>query len=151
MVGPGEEASTRPEPGWKPAKEVKDQLIATTRDKTCLMQHNAYTAPKITQAGFQFLLRPLRAQVWQLLMDIVNRRREKEANKADELLATVFQLSFCTLGASYPLDGLSKTQQVAIHPPLLYAPPPRGWLVALFFLLLPNLVLARLVSVSPSF
>ena len=112
MVGPGEEANTRPEPGWKPAKEVKDQLIATTHGNTCLMQHNAYTAPKITQAGFQFLLRPLRSQVWQLLMDIVNRCREKDAKKADEMLATVFQLSFCTLGAGYSLDALSKTQQV---------------------------------------
>lgn len=111
MVAPGLEASSRPEHGWKVAKEVKDEVMAAARDGASLMQHMAHTAPKITKAGFQFLLRPVRAQVWQLLMDVVYRRRGKSTVKADELLTTVFELSFCSLGAGYSLDALSKSQQ----------------------------------------
>ena len=76
------------------------------------MDKPAHTLAKISQAGFQFLLRPLRAQVWQLLMDIVQRRRKRDAAKGDDLLAMVLQLSFCTLGAGYSMDLLSKPQQV---------------------------------------
>ncbi len=119
MVSPDEH--TRPEEGWKISKEVKDELISAGRDGSSLMD-SAPGASKmlikyeISAAGFQFLLRPLRAQVWQLLMDIVYRRRKQGKNKenrtqADELLTSVFQLSFCTLGAGYSMDLLSNSQQ----------------------------------------
>jgi hypothetical protein len=51
-------------------------------------------------------------QVWQLLMEMLWRRREAEGSKTDALLATVFQLSFCSLGAGYSMDLLSKSEQV---------------------------------------
>ena len=111
MVGPALEASSRPEPGWKPPKEVKDELLADTCAGSSLMQQMTHTAPKISEAGFQFLVRPARSQVWQLLMDIIYRRRKTDASKADQLLAMVFQLSFCSLGAGYSLDALTKAQQ----------------------------------------
>ena len=56
-------------------------------------------------------------QVWQLLMEMLWRGREAEGSKADALLATVFQLSFCSLGAGYSMDLLSKSQQVLPAPP----------------------------------
>ena len=84
-------------------------------DGSRLMDKPKYTSAKISRAGFQFLLRPLREQVWHLLMDIVHRRRKRDAAKADELLAMLFQLSFCTLGAGYSMDALSKPQQVGHH------------------------------------
>jgi hypothetical protein len=128
MVAPDSSLDgTRPEPGWKPPKEVKDELLAARADGTALMIKPAYTSAEISQAGFQFLLRPLKAQVWQLLMDIVQRRRDdkREAGKADDVLAMLFQLSFCTLGAGYSIDDLKKSQQVR-RPP---APYRTSWLI----------------------
>ena len=70
MVAPALEPSTRPEEGWRTPKEVKDELLAQGRDGSFLMRREN-AGSKITEAGFQFLLRPVRAQVWQLLMDLV--------------------------------------------------------------------------------
>ena len=127
MVATDSDASARPEAGWKMSKEVKDELLAPSANGWSLMQRENLSS-RITQAGFQFLLRPLRAQVWQLVMHIVHRRRAKEHKKADLWLATVFQVSFCTLGAGYSKDKLSKTQQVASSLkgcPSSLSPPPR--------------------------
>ena len=47
-------------------------------------------------------------------MDLVYRRRKSCAST--DLLSTVFQLSFCTLGASYAIEDLAKPQQVRSLP-----------------------------------
>eukprot|EP00288_Rhodomonas_lens_P004707 CAMPEP_0177725834 /NCGR_PEP_ID=MMETSP0484_2-20121128/19458_1 /TAXON_ID=354590 /ORGANISM="Rhodomonas lens, Strain RHODO" /LENGTH=339 /DNA_ID=CAMNT_0019238365 /DNA_START=88 /DNA_END=1108 /DNA_ORIENTATION=- len=109
MVGPGKEAATRPEPGWKPAKELKKQLLRQNRNGECLMQEMSVTLPEITKAGFHFLLRPLRAQVWQVLMDMVY-FEQVEGSNADDILKA------CSSSASAPpaqatLDNLSSKQQ----------------------------------------
>jgi hypothetical protein len=125
MVATDTEAASRPETGWRISKEVKDELLAPAADGTSLMQREKL-ASKITQAGFQFLLRPVTAQVWQLVMEMVRRRRTSKADKkADTWLATVFQVSFCTLGAGYSKDKLSKTQQVPSLKPKPFTLNPR--------------------------
>ena len=56
-VADGQEMK-RPEENWQPSKKVKEILVIKNRDGRGLMQNE-----KITEAGFSFLLRPLRIQV----------------------------------------------------------------------------------------
>jgi len=107
MVATDTESASRPETGWRISKEVKDELLAPAADGTSLMQREKL-ASKITQAGFQFLLRPVQAQVWQLVMQVVHRRRTSKGDKkGDTWLATVMQVSFCTLGAGTHVSSSS--------------------------------------------
>ncbi|VDK85277.1 unnamed protein product [Dibothriocephalus latus] len=64
----------------------------------------------ITQRGFQFLLMDKPSQVLRFILHYFNYLREEGLNLV-EALQFIFQLSFLSIGKSYPTEVLSETQQ----------------------------------------
>ncbi|EKX50217.1 TFB2 transcription factor B2 nucleotide excision repair [Guillardia theta CCMP2712] len=113
MVSPGLDPMKRPEPGWKPTKWVRGILVGEDKNGNSFMMSLQNLAPKITAFGFQFLLRPLRNQILQMLMHVLTKKGSENKDLQDSL-SCIFQLSFCTLGAGYRLDLLSRSNQELI-------------------------------------
>jgi len=112
MVAPTHDAATRPEPGWTPNRQVKEVLLGESARRGELMREDRGDGegPKITACGFQFLLKPLGAQVWQLLMDVIEVGCRDGSTTPDHLLVCLFNLSFCIVGNAYSVDHLSPQQ-----------------------------------------
>ncbi|KAF9053804.1 transcription factor Tfb2 [Hymenopellis radicata] len=64
---------------------------------------------RITSKGFQFLLYPPHAQLWQLLIQYLEKSTARHMDIVD-VLAFLFMLSTMELGREYSIENLSKTQ-----------------------------------------
>lgn len=68
--------------------------------------NNPAVAPKITSAGFQFLLMNTRDQVWYFMLHYLDTVEQKGFSFVDTL-SFFLELSFSALGRDYSTDGLS--------------------------------------------
>jgi transcription initiation factor TFIIH subunit 4 len=84
---------------------MTDVLVATG-----LVQiEEAFT--RISSKGFQFLLSDMFSQLWSLLVAYINLQQTSSPVMLKEILSVLFQLSFLTPGAAYPLAPLRPEQR----------------------------------------
>ena len=72
-------------------------------DKNLLETH-------VTRAGFEFLLKDTSVQMWTFLSDYLATAPVRKMSSAD-ILAFLFELSFCRVGEGYAVSALTDTQQ----------------------------------------
>ncbi|KAI0315121.1 transcription factor Tfb2 [Amylostereum chailletii] len=70
-------------------------------------------SPRITSAGFQFLLHTPHEQLWQLLLQYLHRVEERRMDLVD-VLSFLFMLSTMELGWEYSTDTLTQTQRMML-------------------------------------
>lgn len=68
---------------------------------------------RITNAGFQFLLQDVKAQIWTLLLQYLNMSEDLQMD-AVEVLHFLFMLGSLELGQDYSLAALSPTQKIML-------------------------------------
>jgi transcription initiation factor TFIIH subunit 4 len=64
----------------------------------------------VTRAGFEFLLKDTSVQMWTFLSDYLATAPVRKMSSAD-ILAFLFELSFCRVGEGYAVSALTETQQ----------------------------------------
>mmetsp|Transcript_11787 Transcript_11787/g.35952 ORF Transcript_11787/g.35952 Transcript_11787/m.35952 type:complete len:470 (+) Transcript_11787:146-1555(+) len=77
--------------------------------RTSLVERNSNEL-KITNQGFQFLLKDPYTQVWILLIDLISAQTKRSLSAMAEILLFLFKISFCVLGQGYPTSALTDTQ-----------------------------------------
>ncbi|CAN0381675.1 unnamed protein product [Ascophyllum nodosum] len=101
LVGSDEEGRSAP-----PARVVKfmeeSGLMKATRGGGAL---------RITDKGYEFMLKETHVQAWIVVHALINGYGRTQPGCRDELLAFLFQLSYCKLGDAYPLGALTMTQR----------------------------------------
>lgn len=80
-----------------------------------LLKHSGLMEPergglRITNAGFQFLLQDVNAQIWTLLLQYLNMSEYLQMDPVD-VLNFIFMLGSLELGQDYSLSALSETQK----------------------------------------
>lgn len=75
-----------------------------------LMEGDDINNMKITNAGFQFLLQDINAQIWTLLLQYLNMSDKLQMDHVD-VLNFIFMLGSLELGRDYSLSSLSDTQR----------------------------------------
>eukprot|EP00188_Purpureofilum_apyrenoidigerum_P002885 Plantae.Rhodophyta-Purpureofilum_apyrenoidigerum.ctg294.p1 GENE.Plantae.Rhodophyta-Purpureofilum_apyrenoidigerum.ctg294~~Plantae.Rhodophyta-Purpureofilum_apyrenoidigerum.ctg294.p1 ORF type:complete len:470 (+),score=86.46 Plantae.Rhodophyta-Purpureofilum_apyrenoidigerum.ctg294:197-1606(+) len=65
---------------------------------------------KITNRGFQFLLKDPYTQVWVLLIDLISVQTKRSLQAMADIVLFLFKISFCVLGQGYPVSALTDTQ-----------------------------------------
>ncbi|KAK9448646.1 transcription factor Tfb2-domain-containing protein [Limtongia smithiae] len=78
-----------------------------------LMEKSEGHELQITNAGFQFLLQDVKAQIWTLLLEYLNMSDELQMDKV-EVLHFLFMLGSLELGQDYSLAVLSETQKIML-------------------------------------
>ncbi|KAI3615975.1 transcription factor tfiih complex subunit tfb2 [Moniliophthora roreri] len=79
-----------------------------------LMGSHHGSVPQITSAGFQFLLHPSHAQLWNLLLQYLHMAEERQMDLV-EVLSFLFMLSTMELGREYSTEHLSQTQRAMLE------------------------------------
>ncbi|KAK7037767.1 RNA polymerase II transcription factor B 52 kDa subunit [Paramarasmius palmivorus] len=79
-----------------------------------LMGTHHGSVPQITSAGFQFLLHPSHAQLWNLLLQYLHMAEERQMDLV-EVLSFLFMLSTMELGREYSTEHLSQTQKAMLE------------------------------------
>ena len=64
----------------------------------------------VTRAGFEFLLKDTSVQMWTFLSDYLATASARKMSSAD-ILAFLFELSFCRVGEGYAVSALTETQR----------------------------------------
>jgi len=77
------------------------------------MSNQPGSLPQITSAGFQFLLHPPHAQLWDLLLQYLHMAEERQMDLV-EVLTFFFMLSTMELGREYLTENLSQTQKAML-------------------------------------
>ncbi|BBN14722.1 transcription initiation factor TFIIH subunit 4 [Marchantia polymorpha subsp. ruderalis] len=98
------EASTVPMNSTLTATFQRAGLITTPKGKE---------PPKITDAGFQFLLMDTNSQLWQIVREYVASAEDRGMDSA-ELISFLLELGFLNIGEPYNLNTLSPMQQNVI-------------------------------------
>ncbi|KAL6043815.1 RNA polymerase II transcription factor B 52 kDa subunit [Balamuthia mandrillaris] len=88
----------------KPSSKLVSLLVSMQ-----LMQIEGEDVLRITEKGFQFLLKDVYTQVWTLLLAYIDSVQQQGMDLKD-VLSFLFQLSFCTLGKDYPVKTLTEVQ-----------------------------------------
>ncbi|KAK7208515.1 RNA polymerase II transcription factor B subunit 2 [Myxozyma melibiosi] len=78
-----------------------------------LMEGHPPAPMRITNAGFQFLLQDVKAQIWTLLLQYLNMSEDLQMD-AVEVLHFLFMLGSLELGQDYSLSALSPTQKIML-------------------------------------
>ncbi|KAK9330168.1 transcription factor Tfb2-domain-containing protein [Lipomyces starkeyi] len=78
-----------------------------------LMEGSTPSNMRITNAGFQFLLQDVNAQIWTLLLQYLNMSEDLQMD-AVEVLHFLFMLGSLELGQDYTLVALSPTQKIML-------------------------------------
>ncbi|KAF5378988.1 hypothetical protein D9757_009118 [Collybiopsis confluens] len=78
-----------------------------------LMSNHHGSLPQITSSGFQFLLHPPHAQLWDLLLQYLHMAEERQMDLV-EVLTFFFMLSTMELGKEYLTENLSQTQKAML-------------------------------------
>ncbi|CAM9500545.1 unnamed protein product [Ectocarpus sp. 6 AP-2014] len=105
LVGSDEEGRSTP-----PARVVKFM------EESGLMRPvKGRGALRITDKGqeeaYEFMLKEAHVQAWMVVHALINGYGRTQPGCRDELLAFLFQLSYCKVGDAYPLGALTQTQR----------------------------------------
>eukprot|EP00903_Cladosiphon_okamuranus_P007748 g7506.t1 len=68
-------------------------------------------ALRITDKGYEFMLKEAHVQAWMVVHALINGYGRTQPGCRDDLLAFLFQLSYCKVGDAYPLGALTQTQR----------------------------------------
>ncbi|CAN0159778.1 unnamed protein product, partial [Hapterophycus canaliculatus] len=68
-------------------------------------------ALRITDKGYEFMLKETHVQAWMVVHALINGYGRTQPGCRDDLLAFLFQLSYCKVGDAYPLGALTQTQR----------------------------------------
>ncbi|KAF8713530.1 hypothetical protein AX14_012955, partial [Amanita brunnescens Koide BX004] len=98
--------------GQAPTKPSQGVLYLLQRSGLMSNFHGATL--EITSAGFQFLLHPPHAQLWDLLLQYLHMAEERQMDLV-EVLGFLFMLSTMELGREYATDTLSETQKAMLE------------------------------------
>ncbi|GBE88578.1 RNA polymerase II transcription factor B subunit 2 [Sparassis crispa] len=96
--------------GQYPAKPSQDVLFLLQRSG---LMAKANGALQITSSGFQFLLHPPHAQLWELLLQYLHMAEERHMDLV-EILSFLLMLSTMELGREYSIENLSVTQMAML-------------------------------------
>ncbi|KAJ3876857.1 transcription factor Tfb2 [Lentinula edodes] len=97
--------------GQTPTRPSQGVLYLLQRSGLMSNQHGSL--PQITSAGFQFLLHPPHAQLWDLLLQYLHMAEERQMDLV-EVLTFFFMLSTMELGREYLTENLSQTQKAML-------------------------------------
>ncbi|KIK58083.1 hypothetical protein GYMLUDRAFT_228371 [Collybiopsis luxurians FD-317 M1] len=97
--------------GQNPTRPSQGVLYLLQRSG--LMSNNHGSVPQITSTGFQFLLHPPHAQLWDLLLQYLHMAEERQMDLV-EVLTFFFMLSTMELGKEYLTENLSQTQKAML-------------------------------------
>jgi len=97
--------------GQNPTRPSQGVLYLLQRSG--LMSNQQGSLPQITSAGFQFLLHPPHAQLWDLLLQYLHMAEERQMDLV-EVLTFFFMLSTMELGREYLTENLSQTQKAML-------------------------------------
>ncbi|KAK9466847.1 transcription factor Tfb2-domain-containing protein [Lipomyces arxii] len=92
---------------------VPNQGVLSLLRHSGLMEGKSAHTMRITNAGFQFLLQDVNAQIWTLLLEYLNMSEELQMD-AVEVLHFLFMLGSLQLGQDYSIDALSPTQKIML-------------------------------------
>lgn len=97
-------------------ESILHYMVGTQETKTpnegvlSLLRHGGLMdGTRITNAGFQFLLQDVNAQIWTLLLQYLNMAEKLQMDPVD-VLNFIFMLGSLELGKDYSLSALSGTQ-----------------------------------------
>ncbi|KAK9455997.1 transcription factor Tfb2-domain-containing protein [Dipodascopsis uninucleata] len=93
--------------------ERPNQGVLSLLLRSGLMEGTATSNMRITNAGFQFLLQDVNAQIWTLLLQYLNMAEDLHMNAVD-VLNFLFMLGSLELGQDYSLSALSETQRMML-------------------------------------
>lgn len=92
-----------------PSRTVPGTGVLSLLHYSGLMDGPDLNNMRITNAGFQFLLQSVNAQLWTLLLQYLNMSSNLQMDSVD-VLNFIFMLGSLQLGRDYSLTGLSDTQ-----------------------------------------
>ncbi|KAI0784554.1 transcription factor Tfb2-domain-containing protein [Abortiporus biennis] len=90
------------------------QGVLLLLQRSGLMTSVQGSALQITSSGFQFLLHPPHAQLWELLLQYLHMAEERQMDLV-EVLSFLFMLSTMELGRDYSVEHLSQTQTAMLE------------------------------------
>ncbi|KAL2619942.1 hypothetical protein R1flu_000147 [Riccia fluitans] len=96
-----------------PSTPMNNSLAQTFQRAGLITAPKGKEPPKITDAGFQFLLMDTNAQLWQIVREYVASAEDRAMDSAD-LINFLLELGFLNVGEPYNLNSLSPMQQNVI-------------------------------------
>lgn len=75
-----------------------------------LLSQREKEAPRLTESGFQFLLKDTNAQLWYIIREYISNSEERVVDPAD-LIAFLLELSFHVTGKAYNINTLTEVQR----------------------------------------
>lgn len=93
-----------------PPQAVVDILLRTNLMQSSVDQR----ALHITDKGYEFMLKDIHIQMWIFILEYIKTLDRTGALKQEDILQFLFQLSYCQVNAYYPVQDLTKTQQLLL-------------------------------------